>query len=185
MFAPTLTALSSAKTAMRMNHVICGCDIVYENGACVHTSFVTSYGYPTILESYPELTGLVNRKMAELLPKSKKQLPKYEYPDEVVTAAMLGKYSKYGIYFSVSADEAVQIPEMDAQRVTGKTIYGGGLLLSTEAAARKAKARKAAAERVVAAPTIWQLSEREKEIVRKLSRNGRVRYEEEALAYTE
>ena len=109
--------------------------------------------------------------MTELLNKNKKQLPEYEYPYEVVTAAMVQRYSKYGIKFSVSADEAVRISVLDAQRPHGKKIYGGGLLLSERAAAERAAAERAAAERENA--TIWQLSEREKEIVRNLSQGGK------------
>lgn len=183
LFAPSLTALSVAKTVMRMNHIICDCNIVYENGANVRTSFVTSYGFPTILESSPELTRLVNHKMTELLKENKKQLPKYTYPNEIVTAAMVQRYSKYGVKFSVSAREAVPIRALDAQRPHGKTIYGNGLLLSERAAAERAVAERAVAER--AAATVWQLSEWEKEIVRELSANMPERYDEEALAYTE
>ena len=47
-------------------------------------------------------------------------------------------------------------------REFGATIFGGGLLLSEKAAAEKAAAEKAAAK-------CWQLSEREREIVRSLS----------------
>ena len=84
---------------------------------------------------------------------------------------MVQRYSKYGIKFSVSADEAVRISVLDAQRPHGKKIYGGGLLLSERAAAERAAAERAAAERENA--TIWQLSEREKEIVRNLSQGGK------------
>ena len=49
---------------------------------------------------------------------------------------------------------------MDAQREYGKVIFGGGLLLNNKAAER------AAAER--AAAVVWELSDREKEIVKGL-----------------
>ena len=174
LFAPSLTALSGVRTAMRMNHIICDCNIVYENGANVRTSFVTSYGLPTILESSPELTQLVNGKMQEILRDSKAQLPKYEYPYEVVTAAMVQRYSKYGVHFAVTADEAVHIRELDAQRSRRKSIYGAGFLLAEHAATERKAAEKAAAEKAAAekaAAHVWELSERERAIVAGLGRS--------------
>lgn len=44
LFAPSLTALSGKNVCMRMNHIICDADIVYENGANVRTAFVTNLG---------------------------------------------------------------------------------------------------------------------------------------------
>lgn len=44
LFAPSLTAFAGKRVCMRMNHIICDCQIVYENGAVVKTSFVTSFG---------------------------------------------------------------------------------------------------------------------------------------------
>lgn len=120
------------------------------------TSFVTSFGYPNVLESCPELTKIVNEKMQALLKLQKNPLPKYSYPDEVVTAAMVQRYSKYGIPFQVRQDECVLIRSLDAQKASGKAIYGAGLLLS-----RKKAEERAAAER-------WILSEREKAIVNML-----------------
>ena len=58
------------------------------------------------------------------------------------------------------------IRELDMQKEQGKAIFGGGYLLAEKAAAEKAAAEKAAAEK--AAATVWQLSEREKEIVKSL-----------------
>ena len=60
LFAPSLTALSGKTTWDRMNHIICDCTIVYENGATVKTSFITSFEPETVAETSPELTKLVN-----------------------------------------------------------------------------------------------------------------------------
>lgn len=43
LFAPSLTCLGGKSVCMRMNHLICNCNIEYDNGAIVRTSFVTSY----------------------------------------------------------------------------------------------------------------------------------------------
>ena len=109
LFAPSLTAFSGRKIVMRMNHIICDADIEYENGAVVRTSFVTSFGGDLVAQTEPELTRLINNAVDILHKKKIKTLPKYEYPDHVVTAAMLQKYAKYGVPWSSRKDECVQI----------------------------------------------------------------------------
>ena len=170
LFCPSLTALSGAMSR-DLNHIICDCDIVYENGAVVRTSFVTTFGRPNVMESCSELTRLVNNKMEELLRKNKKTLPKYEYPSNIVTAAMVQRYSKYGVPFSVQRDDCVFVRALDSQKENGKAIYGGGLLLSNKMADERAAAEKAAAEKAAAekaAATVWPLSQRERRIVESL-----------------
>lgn len=132
LFAPSLTCLGGASVCMRMNHLITDCAVVYENGAEVSTSFVTNMGG------------------GEYVMQS---APRYEYPYEVATAAMLQRYAKYGVEFGVRRDECVRIAALDMQRDQGKAIFGGGLLLGERAAAERA-----AAER-------WTLSARERAVV--------------------
>lgn len=163
LFAPSLTAFSGKKIVMRVNHIICDANIIYENGAVVKTSFVTNYGGDVVAQSSPELTQEINRVSDELCARTVKQLPKYEYPDHVLTAAMLQKYARYGVDFKVRRGECVHISAIDSQRAHKKTVYGGGLLLSDSKAAERAAAERAAAERKSA--HIWELSDRERDIV--------------------
>ena len=156
LFAPSLTAFSGIKTLMRCNHIICGANITYENGAVVRTSFVTSFGGDIVAQSAPELGKAVNEAVAKLRKQTVKSLPKYEYPDNVITAAKLGYYASHGVDFAVRRKDCTPISALDAQRERGKAVFGGGLLLSEKAAAEKAAAEK------------WKLSERELEIVRSL-----------------
>ena len=158
LFCPSLTALGSARVCMRCCHVICGCDIEYENGAIVPTSFVTSYEDGTIARTAPDLTRLVNDKVDELRRSEHAELPKYEYPDNIVTAAMMQRWSKYGIEFMVRREDCAHIGKLDAQKERGKTIFGSGLLLSERAAAERAAAERARAH-------VWELSDRERAIV--------------------
>ena len=170
LFAPSLTALSGKNICMRINHIICDSDITYENGAVVRTAFVTNLGDgKTVLQTAPSLGKAVKDAVQALKAKTAQSLPKYDYPPHVVTAAMLQRYSRYGIEFSVEKSECVQISKLDAQREKGKAVFGSGLLLSQKAAQRRAAAERAAAER--AAAIMWPLSEREKQIVKKLSEN--------------
>ena len=158
LFCPSLTALGSARMCMRCCHVICSCDIEYENGAVVRTSFVTSYDEGIVARTAPDLTRVVNDKVAELRSRKVTQLPRYEYPDHIVTAAMMQQWSKYGIEFMVRREDCAHIRKLDAQKERGKTIFGGGLLLSERAAAERAAAERARAH-------VWELSDRERAIV--------------------
>lgn len=163
LFAPGLTAFSGKSVCMRMNHIICDADIEYENGAIVHTAFVTSYGGDEVARTAPKLHKKIEAAMKTIRASKKAALPKYEYPDHVVTAALLQHYSKYGIDFRIRRCDAVHITELDEQRAHRKQIFGGGLLLSDLKASEKAAAERAAAERVAAIR--WSLSAREKAII--------------------
>ena len=83
-------------------------------------------------------------------------MPKYEYPDEVLTAAKFGWLAKYGQAIAVRRDESLFIRQLDAMKESGKGIYGNALLLSERAAAERAAATK------------WKLSYRERELVKSL-----------------
>ena len=164
LFAPTLTALTGKKIAMRVNHIICYSDVIYENGAVVHTSFLTNLGDRDIVaQTSPELGSAVKRANDETQKNLKKHIPKYEYPDHILTATMMKKYCRHGIKFEVRKNECVHASKLDAQIPYKKAIYGGGLLLSNKKAAEKAAAERAAAER--AAVHVWTLSDREIAII--------------------
>ena len=167
LFAPSLTVFSGRSTVLRTNHIICDADITYENGAVVRTAFITSYG-GNVAQTAPKLRKAIERAMRQIKSETKRELPKYTYPDHVLTAAMLQKYAHYGVEFAVKREDCTQIAKLDSQRPMGKTIFGGGLLLSEKAAAEKAAAEKAAAEK--AAAHIWELSERERQIVASLGK---------------
>ena len=130
-------------------------------------TFVTSYGGDVVAQTAPELTRLINEEAKRQLREAVKELPKYSYPDHVVTSALMQKYARYGIDFKVPRGECVRIGRLDAQRPYKKEIFGYGLLLSDRLAAEKAAAEKAAAER--ANTTVWTLSDREKQIAKELS----------------
>lgn len=163
LFCPSLTAFGSATTCMRCCHVITDCTIEYENGAQVKTSFVTSYGGDVVARTAPDLSRIVNDKVEELHKRKVVELPKYSYPDNIVTAAMMGRYAKYGVEFSVRREECCRVNRLDAQQPMGKSIFGGGLLLSERAAAERKAAERKAAE--AARAHVFELSERERRIV--------------------
>ena len=171
LFAPSLTILSSRKTWDKMNHLICDCSIIYENGANVKTSFVTNLDKDVIAQTCPELTRIVNNVSERLIKKKVRELPKYEYPGHIVTAAMMQKLARWEVDFEVKRKDCEHISQLDAQIPERKAIFGAGLLLSEKAAAEKAAAEKAAAEKAAAEKAntvIYQLSQRELDIVARL-----------------
>ena len=161
LFAPSLTVFSGRSVALRMNHIICDADITYANGAVVRTAFVTSYGDNIIAQTAPDLGKAIAAAAAQIKKETKREIPKYTYPNHVLTAAMLQKYSKYGIEITIHRDDCTLISKLDAQTEYKKTIFGSGLLLSDRAAAERAAAERAAEQ-------VWELSDREKAIVASL-----------------
>ena len=158
LFAPGLMLFNSA--TQHCCAVCVGAQVTYENGANVCTSFLTNLEAPGV-HSAPDLYAAIREANEANLAAQKKSVPKYEYPAEVLTAAQLNRFSKYGVGFRASATEIVRIDALDAQKEFGKAIYGDGYLLSRGKAAEKAAAEKAAAQ-------VWRLSDRERAIVESL-----------------
>lgn len=93
-------------------------------------------------------------------------LPKYSYPMNVITGKDY-RLAKYGQTFRLRRDECIVVPELDAQRVQGKQIFGSGFLISDRAAAERAELEKLAVkkEREEVPAVEWTLSERERQII--------------------
>ena len=164
LFAPALTLFSARN--VDVSYLCAGCDITYENGAEVKTSFITNLD-SCRLRTCPDLFRAVEKANDEIQEANRNTLPKYEYPDEIVTAAIVQRWTRYGIDFRLDKEACVRVSGLDAQKESGKSIYGGGFLLSERAAAERAAAERAAAER--AAATRWKLSEREQRIIANLA----------------
>ena len=150
LFAPYLTNFSIR--APGLCHVITDADITYENGAVVNTAFVTNLDKYE-MRTTPDLCELITREDEKNRRAMTKTLPKYEYPVNVVTPSMLGYMSKHGIRFAVAPKDCHFVRSLDDQKRLKKSIYGGGYLLSDQAAAEKAAAEK------------WKLSARELAII--------------------
>ena len=165
MFAPRLTLLGINRG--RENYVVTNNGILYENGAVVSTGFVTNLGKKKII-SAPDLHELVEEQNKINAMNKHRQLPRYEYPPEVLTSSMLGNMAQHGIALEIEEKHTYFIRALDSQKESGKALFGSGFLLSEKAAAEKAAAEKAAAEKVDA--NIWELSDREREIVKSLGK---------------
>lgn len=188
LFAPTLTLFSGR--GLDVCYICANCDITYENGACINTSFMTNLDREYIVRTAPELYKVMHEvDMANREEISNAVNMKYKYPSYVITSAMVGGWGRCGVDFRVPKGSAKHIGELDAQKEYGKGIYGSGFLLSeaakadAEAAKADAEARKKleAAKAIEAAnelgdgleiepdgSIVWRLSEREMEIVKSL-----------------
>ena len=152
LFAPYLTVLGIRPATCR---IVTDQDIKYANGATVNTSFVTNLE-PTLIRTAPELARRIDEVQKAQRPPEK---PKYSYPDDVLTSTAVGYIGRYGIDFKVMPEDAYFIRTLDAQRPVGKSIFGGGYLLS-----KRAAADRAAAELEAAKEYTFRLSPREREI---------------------
>ncbi|MGN0851841.1 MAG: hypothetical protein ACI4Q3_00525 [Kiritimatiellia bacterium] len=168
LYGPGLTIFSGAKYGA--HYVICGASIIYHNGAVVRTGFITNMG-ENLIEVVPELKKLIEAEVDKN--KDTKELPKYEYPMCVATAARLEYLALRHTPFAIKAKDAKFIRKLDAQGDNG--IFGGAWLLSERAAAERAAAERAAAERAAAERAaaeqgriVWKLSKREIAIQRSL-----------------
>lgn len=154
LFAPTLTNLSTRN----VNHVITGEQITYANGAHVNTSFVTSLG-DCIARTAPTLADAIEKAQETDKPTA---LPKYAYPDNLLTVNDLGKMGKAGIDFRVSS--GLYVNALDAQKPLGKGVFGSGLLISDEDAELKRAELKRAEREVIT----FELSRRERQLIEHL-----------------
>ena len=161
LFAPQLTVLSSA--GPRCNIVITGNQIVYENKAVVATSFVTNLG-----EFKIDVDSVLYRRIQDVVEAENQKMKrlKYSYPPEVLTTTTIQKLAGRGVDLRIREEDCFFIRVLDTQRKQKKSLYGAGFLLSKNAAAEKKAAEKKAAEKDKT--IIWELSDREREIIEKL-----------------
>lgn len=123
LFCPTLTAFS---TDIDTVCTLCAdCEITYENGAIVNTSFKTNLEPETAARTCPDLTATV-AEIDRMNTASGQNLMKYQYPNYVITAAMVSNWSGAGIEYKVRRAAARKISALDAQKDKGLGIFGGG-----------------------------------------------------------
>jgi hypothetical protein len=127
--------------------------ITYENGAKVNTGFVTNMCKNRRI--------WVESTLREAIIKAQKSEPTqavYNYPDNVTTAALLGKIANGGELI-VTPNECRFVRNIEGFKELDKGLFGGGFILSTAAAERA----RAAAERARAVDI--KLSDQELAIV--------------------
>ncbi len=95
----------------------------------------------------------------------KAELPKYKYPDCVLTVSDVAYIVKNKGEIKIDKREMVHHSALDIQKKHGKSIYGSGFLISYTSAERVTAERAAVKKEAI----VWELSEREMRIVEKLS----------------
>lgn len=118
------------------------------------------------IESAPDLNKAITDEMARIRAETTVTLPKYQYPDNVVTATRIGYLAVHGVEFTLDRDECAFTRCLDSQKEAGKGIYGSGYLISDAATARLLEAEAEAEAEPV---QVWELSDREREVIAGLS----------------
>lgn len=160
LFAPALTLFTSIRHD-GVCAVVSDCNIVYENGARVRTDFLTNLDAAKV-RTAPALTRALDE--VEKARQAKNKLPVYHYPVECLTRSKVALLARGYSDFKLVPKECKLIRVLDDQRKYKKAIYGAGLLIG-EAAQERYKTAMNTYKRET---YVWQLSEREKEIVKAL-----------------
>lgn len=162
LFAPALTALGYTRIGASV--LFTDSKITYHNGAQVNTAFITSYG-ENVVEIAPALGEAI--KAAQRKGPSLRRTV-YQYPPNLLTTQGVLALARHGVPYQLPRREAVFVRALDAMRAEKKEAFGGALLISDQAAARKA-----AAEQTFSTPDatakVWELSARERQIIEKLN----------------
>ena len=138
-----------------------GSQMIYENGARVLTYFATN------LE--PENIVRVDLRLGEMLENvlgNKKSLSKYNYPDAILTIKYILRLAANKVPYTLKANEAIKVPNIDALRELKSCCFGGALMLSEKAE----KEKPFIYEREEYA-FVLKLSEREKETQKEIGKN--------------
>ena len=166
-FCPALTAFNTASSNCAVLAV--NINIKYANGALVPTSFVTNLEPENVrVRTDSSLYNAIQIENDKNIG-DKRKIPKYQYPNYIITAAKIGAYSKLGYDITITKSESAYLRRMDAQIDSKKGLYGGGYILSERL--------KGEIDRIDRIDRIekdriekWELSDREKEIIKKLSK---------------
>lgn len=157
LFGPALTLFSAPD--MDVTYLIPDVEIEYENGARVRTGFITNMVKDLRIWLCPDLREAVEAAQADV----DKTKQGFVYPDNIVTAATLGKIAKRGIELRIRKCSCEYIRTSDSAEEQGRSLYGGGYIMSDKAAAERAAAERAAATRL-------NISQRERAIIERLNK---------------
>ena len=168
LFCPHLTAFGSD---IDCTHIIASADITYENGATIKTAFVSNIFGDVKIIGDAEL----HKKFKELQERNKANLPKYKYPDHIVTVSKIAYCIEKGVSITIDKKDLKHHRVMDAQKKHGKALFGAGFLASNKAAAAVVAATEAATTAAATAAAqkkdnviVWELSPKELEIINTL-----------------
>ena len=175
-FGPGLTIFSCLKYC---SAVIIAPQIEFSNGAKVKCNFATNLIGDTLVAISQELSKAIAACPSQ---NQKVNLPKYRYPQELLSVSDFQTMAKGNLPFSVNRNEAVIVRNLDNQPKKGD-LFGKELLISgaaavkaaavkaaaVKAAEKKAAEKKAAEKKAAEKKAIpIELSDREKRIINNL-----------------
>lgn len=152
LFGPGLTIASCCKYCTA---VVIGEDIRFENGAVVKCNFASNLYGDAMITTAPYLDQLIKKCKSQ---DTRVNLPKYEYPDNVVSVSDMQTIAHGGVTFTVTRQEGAIVRDLDNH--PGRGLFGDHILTNAAKAAAKA-----AAQNII----YIQLSEREQRIVERLN----------------
>lgn len=174
LFAPGLVTFNKQNN----NYIITAANIVYNGEVVVQTNFVTNMG-DVFIKSAPDLKLKIEEIAEKLKRKKTKARPRYIYPDNLITAGTFPTLVPISIYEDESTG---RISALDSQKGVISGIFGGGFLISTDAAVRlntakiqnKQRAEELATIRNDGKPSVveWKLSERELKLIEELDKKA-------------
>lgn len=100
-----------------------------------------------------------------------KELPHYEYPKNVITSSGLEAFAKRDVEFRFEKDEVHFTRNLDMQKSFKKAIFGAGFLISDKKAKELREAKRTETKKIFGnaeSKIYWELSDREKEIIKNL-----------------
>lgn len=156
LFAPANTQIVANA---EVTYVVMGISFVYENGAVVGSAFTTNILGDLAFTTAPDLCESIERVNG----KEPADLPIYKY-ENAITPARIRKIAH--IDFSAKRNEVQEISNLDALKEKGKSLFGRGWLLSDKKEAERIEKERKEKERK---ENYLHLSEREKEIIRRLN----------------
>ena len=159
LFGPgmTIMGICDVCTAVFINRTI-----KYENKAEVRTNFASNLYGDIIATTAPELDRMIGACGSQ---DKKKNLPKFRYPAQLVSASDLQTICSGGIEFSIKRDVAAKVGKIGA-----RALFGDHLLCSTQTGAAKEAAKEAAKD-----IKIIEMSERDRRTVEYLDKKeGRI-----------
>lgn len=161
LFAPHLTLFGIRAICTK---IVCFADITYANDANVKTDFISNMFGDIEIMTASEL-----KRRIEVVNKTQtKTLPKYRYPNNIITTTMFEGILRAGIDMKIPRSAAMRISALSSQKAAKKVIYGGGYLVS-DAVARELSAKQEAAKQEA---IVWELSEQERLVIKELNNNG-------------
>lgn len=165
LFGPGLTILSICDFCTA---VIISPSLTFHNSAQIRINFATNLLGDEVVRTAPELDDLLRRAMRIVRPT--KSLPKYRYPDEVVSVSKLEKYCSMRQHVVLKRGQCRKIRRLDNKH--DRDLFGNHLLVPPEYMPTEAEMARAEAEMARNVRTI-DLSAAERQVVESLRQNRR------------